>query len=1000
MKKTLLLWFLLVLTCLTTSAESVSRNQAYQRALTFLSKQGISPSAGLADADVAVARRRQVRGADQTPAYYVFNVGDSQGFVVVAGDDRVGDVLAYSDHGAIDLDRLSGGLADWFDCCDAVVAAVREGGAEQTPVPKLARRVVAAGAAIEPFLKTTWDQDEPYNQNTPFVSMPKLKHSATGCVATAMAQVMAHYRYPAAVTAQIPAYTVGRRLVAGVAAGTAIDWDNMLYSYGPEATDVQRQAVANLMLYCGASVEMNYGQSSSAVIEKAADALKNYFGYSGTTTYRYRDNYTAAAWDELLYGELQAGRPVLLAGQTGPNVQTSEGHAFILHGYKDGYYYVNWGWGGRSDGYFLLTEMTPPIQGTGGSIGGFNYRQMATIGIQPDDGTFSETPVLTLTGTTLLTQQREFTIPEGHVQYGPISMSFTFGSKLNNTYDFFVNVGVFYNDERIDLLISGDGEHIGNIPPNGTGEMTAGCYLPNYDGTLHPGFDKPGTYRLVPMCRAKGESEWTVCDQAGQYCLVCVIDDDKKMTISIGAGNEPPVVEPVSEVTDEAREELAYAAANIRLKANGQEESFLLESQQLQTLLEKAQAAQADGQQISERLDQIAAGIKDERISEANRQVMEQNLQVCRSLIDYNDYISATVGVCQTNQTACREAEEQWRVFVSGVELVESEIQNVTTLSDFEELKFKVEALQSAYDQLPVASAVTAAREAAEQQLDVAVKVKDETLKGDYLPQIEANYKDLLDLIELQEAWNAVKEQVEQARTDMESLWQTCNEQLAQYDQVCQQLVTLQETLTQQAQRQDAALAKLASAELFDEQIPRLQQAGQDINDSISQQARTVARIAETLNQLMLVTADDYAALADVLNQVIANFNNVDSMDDLSVVTSQLTAVNETMATFVEVSRVAGQTLADQQAVIDAQQSSSRLTTSAISQFETDIDAAIDAAAAERESQATAVGSVGDGGREVVRCVDMNGRPANPRQKGIVILQFSDGTTKKVRNLK
>ena len=434
----------------------IPRTQAAQLAEEFLRQRGLvgsgdSPSlarggAGSAAMGGSVGLGRVGASVVLTPLetlsadYHIFNVGRGNGFVIVAGDDAAPEpVLGYGDEGAIDLAHLPCGLAQLLDGYAEQIQWQREHGADGAATARWRadgavsspRRVsVVVGAAISPLLKTHWHQNNPYNMQTPTgYSGSTAYKCACGCLAVAMAQVLSVYRSPAAVTQTIPGYankttwkstsgTVTATLPA-VTKGTKIDWDNMLDNYSGSETVVQQQAVSKLMLYCGMSVETDYDASSAAVTRKSASALKSYFGY-GQTTYHESEDYTSTQWQTLVYSELAAGRPVIMAGQTSQNLQAAQGHAFVCDGYDgQGKFHINWGWNNGSDGYYLLSALNPPLQGTGGANAGFNYYQEVIAGIVPDgyqSSTDTPSPTTPLTDAEISALAKELSDMSAQVQ--------------------------------------------------------------------------------------------------------------------------------------------------------------------------------------------------------------------------------------------------------------------------------------------------------------------------------------------------------------------------------------------------------------------------------------------------------------------------------------------------------------------------------------------------------------------------------------------------------
>ena len=452
------LFFILSLVCLAISgwAGQISREQALRQAQTFFHKKGISRA--LIAADTPLSRHR-AQGAIQN--YYVFNAGQNEGFVIISGDDRTVPVLGYAEHGSFDVDNLPPAMAELLDDYSHQIEAIRNG------APVQARR--AAHLQVPEFMTVKWNQYEPYYNKTPlgyYTNRIKGEHCVTGCVATAMAQVLYHQHFVNATQATIPGYKnyyywkspTGEKYayLEDVPAGTALDWGNMVDSYSGSESDAQKEAVANLMLYCGTAVNMKYHLSAStASVSSVPEALKTYFGYSSSTRYVTRSKYSDTEWDNLIYKEIQSLRPVIYGGQTSGGA----GHAFILHGYDgDGKYAINWGWGGLSDGFFTLDALTPKNQGAGGSNGGYNNGQEAVINLMREDGSFSETVALTTLFFEVADTEKTYERPSGYINFGPITFNAKFVSDLANTYTIDVNFAVYKDGQVVDYLYGNDGQ--------------------------------------------------------------------------------------------------------------------------------------------------------------------------------------------------------------------------------------------------------------------------------------------------------------------------------------------------------------------------------------------------------------------------------------------------------------------------------------------------------------------------------------------------------------
>ena len=387
-QKTKSVLLLLFLVCSSMSSNRVfaypiTRQQALQNVEGFLAAKGKTMrTPSLRHAPM----QKGTTASDES--LYVFNIGDDEGFVIAAGDDCVPAILGYSDRGTFNGDSLPVNVKSWLDGYSEGIRRLQASG-------QRASRRAPLHANIPEMLTCKWDQGYPYNMYCP-TFFDTGETCVTGCVATAMAQIMYYHRARSvrSVQADIPAYICdtkwegyGQLSVSGVPKNSPIDWQYMTDTYDYASSDAAKKAVGNLMLYCGVSVEMDYGCSSTggsgAVSAYVVSALKNYFGYDAGGRYVWRSSYSDDAWDELIYNELANGRPVHYSGRG-----SQGGHAFVCDGYDVadgiGYYHINWGWGGSYDGNFLLIDLTPPGFGIGGSDGGFNSGQGAAIGVMPD----------------------------------------------------------------------------------------------------------------------------------------------------------------------------------------------------------------------------------------------------------------------------------------------------------------------------------------------------------------------------------------------------------------------------------------------------------------------------------------------------------------------------------------------------------------------------------------------------------------------------------------
>jgi len=354
-------------------ANPVDVGRARQVATTFLNNNG-ARTTGLTDVS-AIAGFSNV---------YVFTTESS--FVLMAADDRVQPILGYSLTGRFDIENMPANKRAWIqEYNDGIRYAIENQQRASSEVAQqwrdLAEGDPDAGRAITvvaPLLQTQWDQVSPYNMLCP-------SNSVTGCVATAMAQVMKYWNYPEhGIGWHSYTHPVYGELSADFQS-TTYDWDNMLNSYNGSSTYAQRLAVATLMYHCGVAVDMNYSPNSSgAGSEIVAEALKTYFNYSSDAVFHDRSEYQDNIWINMLKADLNLNRPVWYCG-----MGSGGGHAFVLDGYNNSnYFHINWGWGGYCDEYYTINNLNPGPGGTGsGSNGIYNDAQGAIFGVHPSDCT-------------------------------------------------------------------------------------------------------------------------------------------------------------------------------------------------------------------------------------------------------------------------------------------------------------------------------------------------------------------------------------------------------------------------------------------------------------------------------------------------------------------------------------------------------------------------------------------------------------------------------------
>ncbi|MBE6343875.1 MAG: T9SS type A sorting domain-containing protein [Lentimicrobiaceae bacterium] len=312
------------------------------------------------------------------PCFYVFSVSN-HGFVIVSADDCAHPILGYSEESAFEADNIAPGLGYMMEIYQEAIEYGKE--TKATATPEIAAewkslensgfvKPAMRGKSVEPLLTTKWNQSWPYNKFCPEQSASWADHGhvVVGCVATAMAQVMAYWDYPTQGTGSHtytpvcgdldqPCYGTPTYPAQTVNFGaTTYDWENMVDRIDASSPVEQIDAIATLSYHCGVAVDMMYdhhGTGSGAYSGDVITAIKNYFGYAPTTITRYNQT-PAAEWDAMLYESFDRAVPVYYAGSS----DEGGGHAFVCDGYdENGLFHFNFGWGGSSDGYFTAAAM-------------------------------------------------------------------------------------------------------------------------------------------------------------------------------------------------------------------------------------------------------------------------------------------------------------------------------------------------------------------------------------------------------------------------------------------------------------------------------------------------------------------------------------------------------------------------------------------------------------------------------------------------------------------
>ncbi len=471
-------------------------------------------------ASTAPLRLAFTQEAHNQATVYVFDRDGAPGFYVLAADDAVGNiVLGYSDTNRFSADNMAPGMKWLLESYSASVSSLAFGTRQAAP-----KKAPEGLAPVVPLISTVWDQSEPFNDMCPEIDGEKC---LTGCVATAMAQIMKKHQWPVSGTGSY-SYSVNGMTVSSDFSSHTYDWGNMIddyygwvesdggYSYEMVGTPEQNAAVAQLMFDCGVAARMDYSPSfSGAMPIIAAAGMIDYFSYDKSMQYLMRDWYSESDWIKLMHEQISRGLPVMYGGRSVEDY----GHEFVLDGYDgNGYFHFNWGWGGYDDGYFTLAEAAAP-----GEDITFVIEQDAVVNIRPDMGS-SLAPSMGIDGV-LCTESAEYNATSDWVTFTVENNQGGFWSYALGTLDY--KIGVM--------------------------NTLDGGVAPSIYSTLQPyyGFTSMGTssdnfpvgeYDVFLVCQSEGY-DWTPLHYnmnltSGRLHFV---NDGTKITISESKGEDPVV---------------------------------------------------------------------------------------------------------------------------------------------------------------------------------------------------------------------------------------------------------------------------------------------------------------------------------------------------------------------------------------------------------------------------------------------------------------------------
>lgn len=510
--KKILLTLVAFMAMVAVNAEQISKQQALRKAQQFMPGKQFGEVRNFA---------RGGNVSDREP-FYIFNAEGKKGFVIVSGDDRTRPILGYAERGNLEEDNMPDNMKWWLNSLARQIEAL---GTSLNPAVLMATNM----AEINPLIQTEWGQSAPYNYMCPDENMYDKgdndynaeKLCLTGCVATAMAQIMYYWKWPNECQA-LDSYPLGyydegwnfieTNRVKGLPA-TTFKWDKMKTTYSWNETGEAADAVAELMRYCGQAVSMGYGLEGSGA-NLSPNVMASVFNYSKNVRELSRDYYTTAQWEALVYEELEAKRPVPYSGGS----EDGGGHQFIVDGYRgDGLFHVNWGWGYLGS-YCVLSVADPWVeQAVGGkeNKGAYQYGQCALIGMKPAEAGEVAMPVIYSRLGELLA--KTYSRSGANADFTDVALNAYVESyytvEPESERDVQLGWGLYQDDQFVMCLASQTKKLFVQVYN----------YLENNQTVSFGASLNAGKYQLCQICRFSDSEQWQRCENYGTNSLVAEV---------------------------------------------------------------------------------------------------------------------------------------------------------------------------------------------------------------------------------------------------------------------------------------------------------------------------------------------------------------------------------------------------------------------------------------------------------------------------------------------
>lgn len=568
MKRTLNLLLLFLILAVPSFAGKVSKTEAQQIAQKFMTRQ-MHRSAKARFAAIPAKLRLSKSTDKEFAPFYVYNADNSQGFVIVSGDDAIGQIIGYSDTGSFEMENAPSNIVTMLQMFARLVENAPANAARRAPhIPDA--NPTKGNVVVSPLLDEEgiqWGQDAPFNGMMPtYTAEAKTKHYFVGCVATAMAQIMRYHRWPAQGIGELTYKSnIGQDLIANFGT-TTYDWNNMPGWLEKDNADAeQNKQVATLSYQAAVSVHMSFAPAGSGAFSQAVTgALVNYFGYDKAIAYKKREYFSTKEWMDMIKAELNAKRPVFYSAS---NEDGQGGHAYVCDGYDDqDYVHINWGWYGKSNGYFLVNALNPYDLGIGANGGGYNLQQEIITGIQKPLATPGKKPWDMYCSSRFTANLFELS--------GIDCMSMVYYHGCDP-----------FTGKIAAVLIDKDGKvvaELGSQPWNVKGVNLDG--KPLTDGgtvslakctTSVPGVPNGSDYKILFAVQAQGETDWTIVRTMNTLPNYAQATVDNGVIIAVDQHKPTPDVTLLEKITPDG---ILYAkgSANFMVKVRNNTTDFYL----------------------------------------------------------------------------------------------------------------------------------------------------------------------------------------------------------------------------------------------------------------------------------------------------------------------------------------------------------------------------------------------------------------------------------------